>query len=67
MGLEVRQDYRVINLWEVDAAIVFEQSLNALLLLVPVLKNGGETPVVQRALNQLRGDSCIQNIASIRI
>ena len=31
LGLQARQDYRVINLWEVDAALVFEQSLNTLL------------------------------------
>ncbi|MGI0491158.1 Rpn family recombination-promoting nuclease/putative transposase [Alkalinema pantanalense CENA528] len=65
MGLEVRQDYRVINLWEVDAAIVFEQSLNALLPFVPVLKNGGQTPVVQRALNQLRGDGQLVELESL--
>lgn len=38
LGLQARQDYRVINLWEVDAKIVFEQSLTALLPFVPVLK-----------------------------
>jgi predicted transposase YdaD len=46
MGLQVRQDYRVINLWQVDAALVFERSLNALLPLVPVLKHGGDAAVV---------------------
>ena len=56
LGIRAYQDYRVINLWEVEAAIVFEQSLSALLPFVPVLKNGGEATVVQRALNQLRGD-----------
>ncbi len=56
LGLQARQDYRVINLWEVDAAIVWEQSLDALLPFVPILKNGGAAAVVQRALNQLRQD-----------
>jgi hypothetical protein len=41
LGLQARQDFRVINLWEVDAEIVFEQSLDTLLPFVPVLKNGG--------------------------
>ncbi len=27
LGLQARQDYQVINLWDVNAAIVFEQSL----------------------------------------
>lgn len=65
LGLEARQDYRVINLWEVEAAIVFEQSLNALLPFVPVLKNGGESTVVQRALNQLRGDQQLVELESL--
>ncbi len=56
MGLEVRQDYRVINLWEVEAAVVFEQSLTALLPFVPILKQGGDVAVVQRALQELRQD-----------
>ncbi|BAS57092.1 MULTISPECIES: DUF4351 domain-containing protein [Leptolyngbya] len=65
MGLAVRQDYHVINLWEVEATIVFEQSLNALLPFVPVLKNGGETTVVQRALNQLRRDEQLVELESL--
>jgi predicted transposase YdaD len=63
--LQARQDYRVINLWEVEAAIVFEQSLHALLLFVPVLKNGGETTVVQQALNQLRSDQQLVELESL--
>lgn len=65
MGLQVRQDYHVINLWEVEAAIVFEQSLNALLPFVPVLKNGGEATVVQQALNQLRSDQQLVELESL--
>ncbi len=65
MGLEIRQDYRLINLWEVDAAIVFEQSLNALLPFVPILKNGGQATVVQQALNQLRTDAQLVELESL--
>jgi predicted transposase YdaD len=65
MGLQARQDYRVINLWEVEASIVFEQSLNALLPFVPVLKNGGETAVVQQALSQLRADEQLVELESL--
>ncbi|NJM76264.1 MAG: hypothetical protein HC852_11315 [Acaryochloridaceae cyanobacterium RU_4_10] len=35
LGLRSRQDYRVINLWQVDASIVFEQSISTLLPFVP--------------------------------
>jgi len=38
MGLQARQDYRVINLWEVDVEVAFSESLAALLPLAPVMK-----------------------------
>lgn len=37
MGLTARQDYRVINLWEVDAELVLQQPLPPLLPFVPIL------------------------------
>lgn len=54
MGLQARQDYRTINLWEVDADRVFQQPLPTLLPFVPVLRGGGEESVVRRALQMLR-------------
>jgi predicted transposase YdaD len=55
----------VINLWEVDAALVFEQSLNTLLPFVPILKNGRETAVIQQALTQLRQDEQLIELESL--
>jgi predicted transposase YdaD len=54
LGLQARQDYHVINLWEVEAETVFEQSLDTLLPFVPILKNGGNQQTVSRALVQLQ-------------
>jgi predicted transposase YdaD len=65
LGLQARQDYRVINLWEVEAAIVFEQSLNALLPFVPILKNGGGAAAVRQALSQLRQDEQLVELESL--
>ena len=53
-GLRSIQDYRVINLWEVDVDIVFERNLSTLLPFVPILKGGGEEQVIRRALRELR-------------
>jgi predicted transposase YdaD len=64
-GLEARQDYRVINLWEIEAELVFEQSLNALLPFVPILKSGGESGMIQRALNELRSDERLVELESL--
>jgi predicted transposase YdaD len=65
LGLQARQDYRVINLWEVDAAIVFERSLDALLPFVPVLKNGANQEIVQQALNGLRENDQLVELESL--
>jgi predicted transposase YdaD len=62
LGLKVRQDYRVINLWQVDASIVFDQSISTLLPFVPVLKGGGEPEVVQRAVQLLRLDESLSEL-----
>lgn len=64
-GLQARQDYRVINLWEVNAEIVFERSLTALLPFVPVLKGGGEESTVQEALRRLRDDEKLSDLETL--
>jgi predicted transposase YdaD len=56
LGLVARQDYKTINLWEVEAEKVFREGLNGLLPFVPVLKDGGSEAVVQRAVQELRRD-----------
>ena len=38
MGIRAYQNYRVINLWEIDVDIVFEQNLTSLLPFVPILQ-----------------------------
>ncbi|MEJ6487206.1 Rpn family recombination-promoting nuclease/putative transposase [Nostoc punctiforme UO1] len=65
LGLRAIQDYRVINLWEIDAEIVFEQPLPSLLPFVPILRGGGEVSVVQRALQALRADKQLNELESL--
>lgn len=62
LGLQARQDYRVINLWEVDVEIVFQQPLPSLLPFVPVLKGGDDAAVVQQAVQLLRGDQQLNEL-----
>ncbi|NMF65437.1 DUF4351 domain-containing protein [Brasilonema octagenarum] len=65
LGLRAVQDYRVINLWEVDAEIVFQQPLPSLLPFVPILRGGSEASVVQRALQVLRTDPQLNQLESL--
>jgi len=61
-GIRAYQDYKVINLWEVEAQIVFEQNLRSLLPFVPILKGGGEETVVREALRELRADEVLNEL-----
>lgn len=62
LGLKSLQEYRTINLWEIDVAIVFQQPLPSLLPFVPVLKGGGEEAVVRQAVQLLRTDEQLSQL-----
>lgn len=63
--LQARQDYRVINLWEVDVEIAFQEPISALIPFVPILKGGAEESVVQRALQILRSDRQLSELETV--
>ena len=65
MGLKVRQDYAVINLWQVEADLIFEMELDALLPFVPVMKGGGTPQFVQRALVELQKNNKLVELESL--
>ncbi len=65
LGLQARQDFHVVNLWEVDAEMVFEQSLDTLLPFVPVLRDGGNEQTVRRALVQLQQNEQLIELESL--
>ena len=64
-GLRAIQDYRVINLWEVDVSIVFDQPLPSLLPLVPILKGGEDESVIREALQILRQDEQLNQLETV--
>jgi predicted transposase YdaD len=65
LGIQSRQDYCVINLWEVDVETVFERSLNTLLPFVPILKNGGDPNTIGRALTELQHNEELVELESL--
>lgn len=64
-GLQVRQDYRVINLWEVDVSIAFEQPLPSLLPFVPILKGGENESTIREALRLLQRDEQLNQLETV--
>lgn len=62
MGMMSHQDYRVINLWEVDVSLVFEQKLTTLLPFVPILKGGGNETTVRQAVQSLRAEQTLAEL-----
>ncbi|MGK7931830.1 MAG: Rpn family recombination-promoting nuclease/putative transposase [Microcystaceae cyanobacterium] len=62
MGIRAYQDYRVINLWEIDVNLVFDKNLTSLLPFVPILQGGDDPPKVRQALRGLREDETLQDL-----
>jgi predicted transposase YdaD len=56
LGMRALQEYRVINLWEVDVNLVFERNLVSLLPFVPILRGGNQKVLISRALDCLRAE-----------
>lgn len=65
MGIVARQDYKVINLWEIDVNLVFDLNLASLLPFTPILKDGGNETAIKKARNLLRADQNLQELESL--
>jgi predicted transposase YdaD len=65
LGQQSRQDYQVINLWEVEAGVVFEQNLVTLMPFVPILKDGDNEVLVRRAVQILQQDPQTNELESL--
>lgn len=64
-GLYAKQDFKTINLWEIDAEVVFQQSLRPLLPFVPVMSGGNNVQSLQRAFNLLQTDEDLTELSSL--
>ncbi|MGF1576670.1 MAG: Rpn family recombination-promoting nuclease/putative transposase [Cyanophyceae cyanobacterium] len=63
--IEARQDYKVIQLSDVDAELVLEQSLPTLLPFVPIMRGGESEAVIRAALRQLQRDPVLSELESL--
>jgi predicted transposase YdaD len=64
-GFIARQDFRVINLWEVDANRVVQEPLLPLLPFTPILKGGNSETIVQQAAFRLRADANLAQMENL--
>lgn len=64
-GLRAIQDYRVINLWEIDVNIAFQQPLPSLLPFVPILKGGENESIIREALQIPRADEQLNQLETV--
>jgi len=62
LGQTAHQDFKVINLWEIDASLVFEQRLTSLLPFVPIMRGGQDERLVSKAVVNLRADESLSEL-----
>lgn len=62
LGITAHQDYQVINLWEVDVNLVFEQKISTLLPFVPILQGGNSENNLRLAVTELRKDEQLKDL-----
>jgi predicted transposase YdaD len=55
----------VINLWEVDVNVAFQQPLPSLLPFVPILKGGDNESTIREALQVLRQDEDLNQLETV--
>jgi predicted transposase YdaD len=60
LGIRALQDYRVINLWEVNAEDILTKNLSALIPFIPTMKGGKDVKLLQKAQMQLELDEDLQ-------
>ena len=65
LGIRALQDFRVINLWEVEAADILEKNLSALIPFIPTMKGGKDAKLLQKAQMQLELDEDLQGTTKL--
>lgn len=65
LGQSSHRDFKVINLWEVDASMVFEHQLTSLLPFVPVMRSGQDEQLITQAVVRLRADENLSELEAL--
>ncbi|MGL5035330.1 MAG: Rpn family recombination-promoting nuclease/putative transposase, partial [Microcystaceae cyanobacterium] len=62
LGITAHQDYQVINLWEIDVNIVFQDNIDSLLPFTPILKGGNSETNLRQAVIKLRNNEQLMDL-----
>lgn len=62
LGLVARQDYRVVNLWAIDAWSVLDKPVLPLVPFTPAMHGGADETVLQQAVTLLRSDETLSDL-----
>jgi hypothetical protein len=63
--LQVRRDFKVVNLWEVKVELAFTQSLAVLLPFAPIMLGGNNEDVVRRAAIALEAENEFEELEQL--
>ncbi|MEM9538212.1 MAG: transposase, partial [Cyanobacteria bacterium P01_E01_bin.42] len=64
-GMRALREYKVINLWEIEAQTILNTPIRPLIPFVPLLKDGNQELMVQEALRMLRADEQLQDFETL--
>ena len=65
LGIRALQDFRVINLWEVEAEEILAKNFSALIPFIPTMKGGKDAKLLQKAQMQLELDEDLQGTTKL--
>lgn len=66
-GMKALREYKVINLWEIEAQSILKTPIRPLIPFVPLLKDGNDALVVREAQRILRADEQLQEFETLLI
>ena len=66
-GMKAYREYKVINLWEIEAQSILKTPIRTLIPFVPLLKDGNDALVVREAQKILRADEKLQDFETLLI
>ena len=65
MGLVAHQDFRIVNMWQLDVELAFRPNLTPLLPFTPILRGGQDLKIISKAVARLRADEHLSDLENL--